>query len=85
MRAALVHREGGEPSEEGWPGTRIRVRAAVSGFGVIKRDVRGERVEELLSRTHIRRREFLRCGGCWWSEFSSDHQLIIITKKIRVR
>lgn len=52
VRSALVHRQRGKPPEYGWPGARIRVRAAVSGFGVVERDVGGERVEELFSRTH---------------------------------
>lgn len=54
MRSALVHRERGEPSENGGSGVRVRswVRVAVGGPRVVEGDVGCEGVEELLSGTH---------------------------------
>lgn len=43
---AVVHGERGEPLEDG--GARVRVRIRVWGLGIVKGDMRGESVDELV-------------------------------------
>lgn len=58
--AAVVHRERGEPSEDGGSDARVRAAVGRGDLRVVKRDVGGEGVEELLLGIHgnILQREF---------------------------